>query len=49
MMDTEKVFDILEEKNEIEDAEDAEELYECRGDIDFENGESNAFQWLNVS
>lgn len=35
---TDKLMDILDEKNEIVDAEDAVELYECRGEITFENG-----------
>lgn len=38
MTNTDKVFDILDEKNEIQDDENAEELYECKGEITFENG-----------
>lgn len=33
-------MDILDEKNEIVDSVDAIELYECKGEISFENGKS---------
>lgn len=38
--DTDKLIDILDEKNEIVDANDAVELYDCTGEISFENGKS---------
>jgi ATP-binding cassette subfamily B (MDR/TAP) protein 6 len=37
MTNTDKVVDLLETKNDIIDRPDAVELYECRGDIAFEN------------
>lgn len=39
---TDKLMDILDEKNEIVDADDAVELYECKGQISFENGKQFA-------
>lgn len=36
--DTDKLLDILDEKNDIVDRPDAEELLECEGKIEFENG-----------
>lgn len=38
MTSTDKIMDVLEEKNEIVDKEDAEELLNCRGEIEFDNG-----------
>ncbi|KAK9899155.1 P-loop containing nucleoside triphosphate hydrolase protein [Cystobasidium minutum MCA 4210] len=35
---TDKLMKILDEKNDIVDAEDAVELYDCSGQISFENG-----------
>ena len=37
MSNTDKLVDILQEKQEIVDKPDAIELLECKGDIDFEN------------
>ena len=46
MTSTDKLVDILEVKNEIVDKPDATEMYECRGDIEFENV-SFAYDVLN--
>lgn len=35
---TDKLMNILDEKNDIMDRPDAEELLECEGNIEFENG-----------
>lgn len=37
MTNTDKVVDLLETKNDVVDRPDAVELYECKGDISFEN------------
>lgn len=37
--DTDKLMDILQESNDIVDSHDAEELLECKGHIEFKNGE----------
>lgn len=37
MTSTDKLVDILEVKNEIVDKPDATEMFECRGDIEFDN------------
>lgn len=36
--DTDKLMDILDEKNDVVDRVDAEELLECEGNIEFNNG-----------
>lgn len=47
MTNTDKLIDILDEKNEILDKPDAEELYQCRGEVEFENGKSSNHQSIS--
>lgn len=37
MTSTDKLMDILDEETDLKDAPDAEELYECKGEIEFKN------------
>jgi hypothetical protein len=38
MTRSDKLVDLLDQRKEIVDAPDAEELYECTGEIEFKNG-----------
>lgn len=38
LTDTDKLMDILDEKNDIVDRQGAEELLDCKGHIEFKNG-----------
>lgn len=43
MSNTDKLMDLLDEKNEVLDKPDAEELFKCTGHIEFDNGEDEAW------
>ena len=42
MTQSDKLVDLLDQRKEIVDVPDAEELYECVGEIEFQNGKCSS-------